>query len=165
MSGGIEQPLLPGFPAISVAYWTTVTDERTGERIFGIRYCGFERDLIAAGVATAGLFVARRPGAGNGRVDADGDRVSLDRYFRSVAGSPIRCYRLIIWKRQQCLARLPGAVAAMLKFERNCREIGYESGVTDVVQQLEEDNAAVMSAAGAEFDAMWKQISAPRTIE
>jgi hypothetical protein len=69
---------------------------------------------------------------------------------------------LIVWKRPERLAHLPGAIAAMLEAERNSQEGGYnESDVTEVLRQLQEDDAAVMSAADAEFNRMWQRISAP----
>jgi hypothetical protein len=80
-----------------------------------IRYYGTPEELINAGVATAEMLA---PGRSGRKVDADGDRYSVQRYFRLKDGHPYRCCRIILRKRTELIDRLPGARDAVAAAER-----------------------------------------------
>lgn len=74
-----------------------------------VRYYGRAEDLIAAGVATAEMLLPGR----RSRRDADGDRCSVQRYWRNGDnGQPYRHCRLSRFKSVKSIERLPGVLDA-----------------------------------------------------
>lgn len=79
----------PGYPDLLVAA------RPARDSYLCVTHIGSPEDLIAAGAATAEML--ERPGkkgAGNGRVDPDGFRYFLERYFVTRDGQPVRRCRV-----------------------------------------------------------------------
>lgn len=103
---------LPRFPLVDVMLVndTVVTQRGRAVREIWIRYYGTAEDLVQAGIATHEQLA---PGRARKRVDVDGDRCRIDRYFRLKEGVPYRYYRFTRIKPIERIGLLPGARAAM----------------------------------------------------
>jgi hypothetical protein len=119
-----EEPLwyatVPGFAQVEVRYlagWGRDPDLVVAE------YCGTAENLVAAGVATTTMLDRRvRAGRHRERVDQDGDRFQLVRYWRSTVDGkecvPYRYFRLRRLKPKGRAAGLPGINAAIAAYNR-----------------------------------------------
>jgi hypothetical protein len=95
-----------------------------------VTHIGFPEDLIAAGVATVEMLaLPGKKGAGKGRVDPEGFRFLLERYFVTRNGQPVRRCRV---RRLEVplpkALQFPGvaeALEARARHEKDrCREAG-----------------------------------------
>jgi hypothetical protein len=121
-----EEPLwfatVPGFPRVSVQFSHRCPRE-SEPALVAINYYGTAEDLIAAGIATAAMLDRRvRAGRHRERVDQDGDRFQLVRYWRSTVDgkecAPYRYFRLTRLKPEERAAGLPGAHDAIAAYNR-----------------------------------------------
>ncbi|HXO64049.1 MAG TPA: hypothetical protein VN882_05060 [Steroidobacteraceae bacterium] len=122
-----EEPLwyatVPGFPRVQVQFSHRCPREQSEPALVAINYYGTAEDLIAAGIATAAML-DRRPRAGRHRkrVDQDGDRFQLERYWRSTVDgkecAPYRYFRLTRLKPEERAPGLPGAHDAIAAYNR-----------------------------------------------
>lgn len=110
---------VPGHPRVRVQCW------RLGEGPggTGLIYYGSAEDLIAAGVATEQMLApCAKRGPGARRFDADGERYSVNRYWTTREGQPVRRFRVWRYKALATALQLPGAREAIAPHEQARRE-------------------------------------------
>jgi hypothetical protein len=101
---------VPGIPGLRVAC------RRHSDAEVFLWYTGMQQTLIAAGIVPASTLAPFVPGAKRGKVDADGDRVHVDRYFGTSGGVPVPRARVMLRKPLVRARRLPGAVEAIVRY-------------------------------------------------
>jgi hypothetical protein len=98
---------MPGFPAIDV-YWQDSYVSAGGKPYASLEYCGWPKDLRAAGVLKPEMVRA----SGKHHKDAEGDGISVTRYWRRKNGRPQRYFNVKRRKAVDLLLLLPGAQEA-----------------------------------------------------
>lgn len=129
----------PGYPDLLVAA------SPASDSDLYVTHIGFPEDLIAAGVVTAEML--ERPGkkgAGNGRVDPDGFRFFLERYFVTRDGQPVlRCRVRRLEVPVPTALKLPGVAEALEAHARHEKDLDERE--TECQRQEAKRSAAVVA--------------------
>lgn len=118
---------------VSVCVWTARTN---GELM--LVYYGLKEDLIATGAFTEEMFAPKEKRQAR-RVDSQGDKYTVERYWATRDGKPVQRYRVWRYKPKSRAPQLPGALRAITAYQKSLRDQSHWYERQEEEQRLERE--------------------------